>query len=52
MNHKNHTHFNPEDGGSLFLQNVGTHLQDYTVSQFQSLQSGVTYILAYCLPGV
>jgi hypothetical protein len=25
--------FNPEDGGSIFLQNVGICLQDYTVSQ-------------------
>lgn len=26
-------HFNPEDGASVFLQNVRAHLQDYIVSQ-------------------
>jgi hypothetical protein len=27
------THFNPEDGGSMFLVIVGVCLQDYTVSK-------------------
>jgi hypothetical protein len=26
-------HFNPEDGGSMILRNIGIHLHDYTVSQ-------------------
>jgi hypothetical protein len=32
---------NPEDGGSLFLQNVGIHLQDYTVCQPRRPQSAI-----------
>jgi hypothetical protein len=27
------THFNPEDRGSIFLENIGICLQDYIVSQ-------------------
>jgi hypothetical protein len=27
--------FSPEDGSSMFLQNVGTCLQDYMVSQYR-----------------
>jgi hypothetical protein len=26
------THFNPEEGGNMFLQNVGIHLEGFTVS--------------------
>lgn len=32
-------HFNPEDGGSLCLWNVGIHLQHYMVSQLRRPQS-------------
>jgi hypothetical protein len=28
-----HRHFSPEDGGSMFLQNVGIYLRVYTASQ-------------------
>jgi hypothetical protein len=32
------THFSPE-GGNTFLQNVGSHLQEYTVAQSERPQS-------------
>jgi hypothetical protein len=28
--------FDPEDGGSMFLRNVGTHIQVHTVSQLST----------------
>jgi hypothetical protein len=31
-------HFHPEDGGSMYLQDIGSHLQDYMVSQPRRLQ--------------
>jgi hypothetical protein len=34
-----HTQFNYADGGSMFLRNVGSHLQDYTMSQPRKSQS-------------
>jgi hypothetical protein len=33
------THFNPDDGGNMFLWNISIRLQGYTVSQPQSEQS-------------
>jgi hypothetical protein len=31
--------FNPEEGGSMFLQNIYIHLQDCTLSQSRTPQS-------------
>lgn len=33
------TIFNPEEGGSMFLQNICIHLQDHTLSRSRTPQS-------------
>jgi hypothetical protein len=36
-------HINPEDGGSMFLRNIGIHLQDYTQQEYHNLIKPLPY---------
>jgi hypothetical protein len=37
-------HFNPEDGGDIFLRNFGNHLQKTTVDTLMAVRSSDTYV--------